>query len=459
MTESTERLKQTGLIKRYMPLKMLLALAAFIGFIVYMHEDLYIRFMAHPSLNALIIGTMVVSISMAFVNIFKIERSASLLRKLEKYENDPSEAEAKLLIRKLKRKNCIINTFYLEGAMQAMHEPGSLKFSDNQSRVMKGKVGQRTSRMRHSVQYMAGVLVMLGLIGTFWGLLATITSVGEAMAAIVDSFSKSAESGGQANGMVDFLKAISKPLQGMGIAFSASLFGLSGSLMTGLLNSFCGKGMDKFLEDFSNWVDARIPPAQRRDDAATNLTGLAGQTQQMMSMFSQVLVAMTNFSSEQAAFTRQLTNDKRETARLASSFEEGVHALSANMSSISQSLAALPLIVREVRGDVHQINNVLITAQQSVLEQQKFSNEQMAESTANGAQLYQSINRLVEDNRTLANAHIQIAEALENLHDDNVGQKDKIIEMVLVMQHILHTQFEPVNEQLGSDEHSYQKRI
>ncbi len=457
MTDTpNDRLKQIGQIKHYMPFKMVFALLVFIGFIAYMHEDLYVRFMAHPSLNALIIGTMVVSIAAAFHNIFKIEKSASLLRKLEKYEDDPSEAASKTLIKKLRKKNCIINTFYLEGAIMALHEAGSLKFSDNQSRVMKSKVGQRTSRMRHGVQYMAGVLVMLGLIGTFWGLLATITSVGEAMSAIVESFSKSSESGGQATGMVDFLKAISKPLQGMGIAFSASLFGLSGSLMTGLLNSFCGKGMDKFLEDFSNWVDARIPEMQKREDAGASL---AGQSQQMMSMFSQVITAMTNFSSEQAAFTHQLSLDKRETTRLANSFENGINTLSSNMASMSESLAMLPLIVKEVRNEVRDINHVLLTSQQSLLDQQKLANEQLVEYSSQGTQLYKSISRLIEDNRMLANAHIQIAEALENLHDDTIDQKDKIIEMVLVMQHILQTQLEHVNE-ITTDEQAYaQKRI
>ena len=52
-----DRLKQIGQIKHYMPFKMVIALLVFIGFIAYMHEDLYVRFMAHPSLNALIIGT------------------------------------------------------------------------------------------------------------------------------------------------------------------------------------------------------------------------------------------------------------------------------------------------------------------------------------------------------------------------------------------------------------------
>ena len=112
-----------------------------------------------------------------------------------------------------------------------------------------------------------------------------------------------------------------------------------------------------------------------------------------------------------------------------------------------------------MRNEVRDINHVLLTSQQSLLDQQKLANEQLVEASSQGTQLYKSISRLIEDNRMLANAHIQIAEALENLHDDTIDQKDKIIEMVLVMQHILQTQLEHVNE-ITTDEPAYaQKRI
>ncbi|MBY0406448.1 MAG: hypothetical protein K2Q01_02060, partial [Rickettsiales bacterium] len=188
MTDEQLRVKQTGLIGNYWPFKMVMILGCFVAFITMMRKDLEVRFMAHPSLNALIIGTMCISIGLAFYNIAKIRWAAMFLEKLEKFEDNPSEAQGIAMMRKLRKKGKVIDTFYMEGAILSLTEPGYLKFTDNQSRIMKSKVGQRTSRMRHGVQYLAGVLVMLGLIGTFWGLLETITSVGEAMATIVESF-------------------------------------------------------------------------------------------------------------------------------------------------------------------------------------------------------------------------------------------------------------------------------
>lgn len=469
------RIKQVGLIRSYFPWKMILIFGAFLAFIVHMYEPLKVRFMAHPELNALIVGTMVVSFMMVFNNIAKIRYSAMFLENLEKFEDNPSEAAALKIIKKLRGRARVIDTFYMEGAVLGIKEPGYLRFTDNQSRIMKSKVGQRTSRMRHSVQYIAGVLVMLGLIGTFWGLLETITAVGEAMSAIVSSFEANNSGGGGAGGgsMVEFLKAISKPLQGMGIAFSASLFGLSGSLMTGLLNSFCAKGMDKFLEDFSNWIDARIPGNERKDMtpdkgpektavapvAADNnqlvvknvqeaLEHFAKQTQHMFAMFGELVGELTELGTQQAQLTRQLTSEKRETMRLAASFESGVNAMTTQLSSMNESLVSLPVITKEMRNDMRGMTNTLTSTQQAIINHQQMTADQMAESARQQAALTNSLTQLFEGNRAIAGAHGRIAEALETLHDDTARQKDKMIELVMTMQSILHSQMQPEKSQV-----------
>lgn len=462
MADNLLRVKQTGLIRDYFPWKMILISAAFLAFIVHVREDLTVRFMAHPELNALIVGTMLIAICMVFYNISKIRMAAMFLEFLEKYEDDPASMDGMKIIKRLRRRARVIDTFYMEGAILSLQEPGYLRFNDNQSRIMKSKVGQRTSRMRHSVQFIAGVLVMLGLIGTFWGLLETITSVGEAMAAIVNSF-EAGQNAGQAGGgsMVEFLKAISKPLQGMGIAFSASLFGLSGSLITNLLNSFCAKGMDKFLEDFSNWIDARIPISEKKDlplkaeKASTespsqqvaqvvneSLEHFGQQTQRMFAMFSELLGELTAFGTQQTQLVRQLTADKKETMRLAATFESGIHALAAHISGMQESLSALPVVTKEIRNDVRGMSTLIASTQQAIISHQQLTSEQLSEQARAQASLTGSLSGLFEGNKALTHVHDRIAEALETLHDDTTRQKDKIIEMVLVMQHILQTQLD-----------------
>lgn len=466
MREDALRVKQTGLIGKYFPWKMIFVFSAFMAFCVYVREELEVRFMAHPELNALIIGTMFIGIFMVFHNIAKIRFAAMFLEKLEKFEDNPSEEAALKIIKKLRKKARLIDTFYMEGSVLAITEPGHMHFTDNQSRIMKSKVGQRATRMRNSVAFIAALLVMMGLIGTFWGLLETITSVGEAMNAIVDSFDTPDDgSAGEGSGsMVDFLRAISKPLQGMGVAFSASLFGLTGSLINNLLNSFCGKGMDRFLEDFSNWIDARIPTKEEMDAAAAankkadkpeetsnqivlnsmqdGFEHFGKQTQHLFAMLSELVGELNELSTEQGKLTRQLTAEKRETARLATSFENGIQALTTHFSSMSDALISLPTITKEIRNDMHGITQNVSSTQQAIVNHQQLTADQIAETSRQQALLNNNLNSLFEGNRALSQVHDRIADSLEALRDDTVSQKDKMIEMVLVMQHLLQSQLE-----------------
>ena len=90
-------------------------------------------------------------------------------------------------------------------------------------------VDARLHDSKESSSYFSGVLVFLGLLGTFWGLLLTIGSFGD----IVRNLNVS---GGDILGVFESLKTnISRPLSGMGTAFSTSLFGLGSSLVLGFL--------------------------------------------------------------------------------------------------------------------------------------------------------------------------------------------------------------------------------
>ena len=89
----------------------------------------------------------------------------------------------------------------------------------------------RLDETREISRYLIGLLVFLGLLGTFWGLLITIDSVG----AVITSIGI-----GDEDSTSMFLKlkeGLKEPLNGMGTAFFIiSLFGLSGSLILGFLD-------------------------------------------------------------------------------------------------------------------------------------------------------------------------------------------------------------------------------
>src|ERR1700751_1670857 len=98
---------------------------------------------------------------------------------------------------------------------------------------------------------MTGLLVFLGLLGTFWGLIETVGSVGK----VIDSL----KVGGDAGALFDTLKeGLAAPLGGMGISFSSSLFGLAGSLILGFLDLQSSQAQNRFYTDLEDWLASTV---------------------------------------------------------------------------------------------------------------------------------------------------------------------------------------------------------
>ena len=108
--------------------------------------------------------------------------------------------------------------------------------------------------IRETSRYLVGLLVFLGLLGTFWGLLKTIGSVGNVISGLgIDDTNVA----GFFNSLKDGLSA---PLEGMSIAFSSSLLGLAGSLILGLLDLNLGQAQNKFSQFFEKILSSNSTP-------------------------------------------------------------------------------------------------------------------------------------------------------------------------------------------------------
>jgi len=100
-------------------------------------------------------------------------------------------------------------------------------------------------------RYMTGLLVFLGLLGTFWGLIETVGSVGNVINTL--------KPGGDAAAIFDSLKeGLAAPLSGMGISFSSSLFGLAGSLVLGFLDLQTSQAQNRFYTDLEDWLSTTV---------------------------------------------------------------------------------------------------------------------------------------------------------------------------------------------------------
>jgi hypothetical protein len=127
------------------------------------------------------------------------------------------------------------------------------------TRAILDSIGTRMDESRETGRYIASLLVFLGLLGTFWGLIATVNGV----AAVIGDL---AQAGGEAeDAITQLITNLRAPLSGMGVAFSSSLFGLSGSLVLGFLDLQATQSHGQFYTDIEDWLtgmtEARAPGA------------------------------------------------------------------------------------------------------------------------------------------------------------------------------------------------------
>jgi hypothetical protein len=111
-----------------------------------------------------------------------------------------------------------------------------------------GGIEMRLSDERSQVNYLTGLLIFLGLIGTFIGLMEMVGSVG----GIISGMSSTA--GASADAMRKLLANLQVPLTGMATGFSSSLFGLFGSLVLGILARFGNAAVNTLKDEFSGWL-------------------------------------------------------------------------------------------------------------------------------------------------------------------------------------------------------------
>jgi hypothetical protein len=125
---------------------------------------------------------------------------------------------------------------------------GSLSLSATSMRSIMDSIGSRLDEARDTGRYLVGLLVFLGLLGTFWGLLDTIQSVGKTISALDTRAADSVA-------VFDDLKnGLAAPLRGMGTAFSSSLLGLGGSLVLGFLELQASHAHGRFYNQLEEWL-------------------------------------------------------------------------------------------------------------------------------------------------------------------------------------------------------------
>jgi hypothetical protein len=205
---------------------------------VVLYKQLVVAFFANPGLNALIGAVLLIGTILSFRQVLRLYPEVAWVNNFR--ISDPGLAVArhpKLLAPM--------------AAILGGERTGRMTISQQTMRHLLDSIATRLDEARDISRYMTGLLVFLGLLGTFWGLIETVGSVGK----VIDGL----KVGGDAGALFDTLKeGLAAPLGGMGISFSSSLFGLAGSLILGFLDLQSSQAQNRFYTDLEDWLASTV---------------------------------------------------------------------------------------------------------------------------------------------------------------------------------------------------------
>ena len=194
-------------------------------------------FFANAALNGVIVGTLFIGIFFTYRRVFDLKVEIDWITNFQRRDGGRIARAPKLLA---------AAAAMLEGQKDNTH----IRLSSLSTHSLLDGIAARLEESREISRYLTGLLVFLGLLGTFWGLLGTIGAIGST----INSLSVD---GGDMALMFDDLKAgLEAPLSGMGTAFSSSLFGLAGSLVLGFLDLQATQAQSRFYNDLEDWLSS-----------------------------------------------------------------------------------------------------------------------------------------------------------------------------------------------------------
>lgn len=218
--------------------------------LVVLYKQIWVAFLANPGLNGIIIGVLAIGIILSFRQVIRLYPE---IRWVNSFRiSDPGLA--------LDRRPSLLAPM----AVLLGDRAGRTAISQQTMRHLLDSIATRLDEARDLSRYMTGLLVFLGLLGTFWGLIETVGSVGKVIEGL--------NVGGDAGSIFDTLKeGLAAPLGGMGISFSSSLFGLAGSLVLGFLDLQSSQAQNRFYTDLEDWL-ATIVREYSSDTPASGVT-------------------------------------------------------------------------------------------------------------------------------------------------------------------------------------------
>src|SRR5712691_1278891 len=223
--------------------------------VIVLYKQIWTAFLANAVLNGLIIGALIFGIALAFQRVIRLFPEIDWVNGFRLADPGLAVERPPVLLAPM--------------AALLRDRIGRMAISAQVMRGILDSIAARLDEARDTSRYMTGLLIFLGLLGTFWGLIETMTSVGSVI--------NSLKPAGDAGVIFESLKeGLAAPLGGIGIAFSASLFGLAGSLVLGFLDLQMSQAQNRFYTELEDWLSTTVRDLGAEPAAATTATPAGG---------------------------------------------------------------------------------------------------------------------------------------------------------------------------------------
>jgi len=221
------------------PVRFLWRMLGFLGVVllvtILLGGELAHAFITNPVLNGLIVGVLLVGVAWNLRQVLTLRPEVEWIEHFRAPRLGAPAQPAPRLLGPM-------------ASMFAVRRSERLSLSAPAMRSVLDGIASRLDESRELSRYMTGLLIFLGLLGTFWGLLLTIGSVADVIGGM-------SVGSGDLNQLFNQLKTgLAQPLKGMGTAFSSSMLGLAGALVLGFLDLTAGQAQNRFYNELEEWL-------------------------------------------------------------------------------------------------------------------------------------------------------------------------------------------------------------
>jgi hypothetical protein len=236
--------------------RMIVFLALALLALGFAYDIVFRMFMYNPILNGLILAVLLIGIFYVMRRVWMLKPEIRWIESLRTSKPGYAMQAAPFLLTPV------------ANALGEQERRGRVVLPANSVRFLLDSISARLDEQRDITRYEIGLLIFLGLLGTFWGLLETINSVSQVISGL------SVGGDGDIATVFDELKTgLAAPMEGMGTAFSSSLFGLAGSLILGFLDLQATQGQNTFYNEMEEWLGGltRLSGAEPVPSAASGV--------------------------------------------------------------------------------------------------------------------------------------------------------------------------------------------